>query len=64
MSDRETQMPYNFSYMWNPKTNEKAYNRNKSYKYREETGGFQNEGIWGRKEIGEKDEKIQLPIAK
>ena len=51
-SQKEGQIPYDITYMWNLKynTNEHIYKKKKSHKCREQSWGCQREGRWGRKD--------------
>ena len=49
---RQTQIPHDFTYMWNLKTTEQKETENTG-KSREKTGGSQKRGGW---EIGEIDD--------
>ena len=53
-SERERQIPYDITYMWNIKydTNESIYETEKNHRHREQTGGFQGGGGWGKDEVG------------
>ena len=54
-SDRERQTLYDFIYMWNLKTQNKWTNISKhkqSYKYREQMGVLQREGVGGKEMLG------------
>ena len=44
--DRERQIPYDLTYMWNLKEKQ-------AHRYREQTGGHQKAGGWGLGETGE-----------
>ena len=48
-SERERQIPYDITYMWNLKydTNERIYETKNSHKYREQTCGCQGGGVVG-----------------
>ena len=52
MSDRERQIPYNFTYVWNLKNKKTNIIKQKTHRYREETSGCQR---WGW-EDGQKSE--------
>ena len=58
-------MQHGFTHMWNlrNKTNDstkKKGRERKMLKYREQTGGSQREGGWGRGEMDEGDHKVQI----
>ena len=53
-SDREIQISYDITYMWNLKydTNEPIYETETESGHREQTGGCQRGGSWGRVDGG------------
>ena len=53
-SERERQMPDDIIYMWNLKydTNEPMYEKETDSQTKEQTGGFQEGGEWGREGLG------------
>ena len=65
MSDRERQMPYDFTYMWNleNKINEQT-KQQQTHKYRQQTDGCQMEGDWGLCEKVEGIKKYKLEVIK
>lgn len=44
-SDKERQIPYDFSYMWNLMTNKQT--KPQAHRYRKQIGGCQRQGVGG-----------------
>ena len=52
-SDRERQMPYDITYIWNLKYNTNISTKQKqTHGHREHTGSYQEKGGWGREGLG------------
>ena len=53
-SVRERQIPYDITYLWNPKydKNNLSMKQKQNHGHREQTGGCQGERGWGRDGVG------------
>ena len=56
-SDREKEIPYDVTYMWNLKN--QTDGQNKSHRYREQIVDCQRGGGWELGKMGEGDQEIQ-----
>ena len=64
-SDRETQIPSNFTYMWNRKNKRNEHTKQKqTHRYREQTEGCQVGGIGEMGEKGKGIQKYKLVVTK
>ena len=67
-SDRERQIPYDFTYMWNIKNQNKWTNITKqkqTHRYREQTGGCQRGGgVGGRMKYVREIKRYRIPVIK
>ena len=63
-SDRERQILYDLTHIWNVKTNKQTQtNKKRAHRYREQIGACQR---WGVGRMGEGDQKVpkKLPVIK
>ena len=64
-SDRETQIPSNFTYMWNRKNKRNEHTKQKqTHRCREQTDGCQRGGRWWLSEKGEGIKNYKLAVTK